>query len=422
MFFVGLYYSLFHKHHSHDGHGHHRDGPLDMNNPSSIEGVHAIDSCSSERVEWDGPTTFVTNSQYISLHLSSAPGYRGLFRSNVRVHTKADVQQPTLILHGKLTPLHKDSQVERTMEGSLLIISYLGLRIRIQDVDNQFKAEITYPDHWTEEDENNTPLNKRPCAELELEIALPAKFSSFGSILVDGPVANVFLSDLETVGLERLEINTKVGQVVARGVVKADQVKIVAITGKVEVDSIRVASEDKKPLDVHVESQVGHISLGLEMTLVQQDESRPHKVLVTSSVGDLDIDVGALDKEEQAMIPEGQKPGDLEVQLKTSIGAIKSSIELFNENQVLDLKANAEKGSVHAWVADEFLGWFKMETIFGSIIVQPAQRSSSVIKYERQSPFHKSGKKIKTGGDDVREGKIELRSQLGGRLSLQFFE
>ncbi|KAF9932250.1 hypothetical protein BGZ65_004552 [Modicella reniformis] len=358
---IGFYYAFTNNHHR----NHHLAMDGSHNSGSSINGDGEVviihDSCINKAIDWDSLKSFATNAQNFRLKLG-----KGSFGSRIKIHT-GNVQQPTLLLDGKISPL-KGGQPEFHTEGEMTIISHLGLHVLIKDINNLFDTEIWFEDRWVE---NELARGYRACATLEIEIVLPESYTAFGSITVHGNLASINAYDLGGIVFQNLDFGAAVGDVNTRGDILADTFKVQIITGKSEIESLHTS--DQKPLDVNVQTTTGLISLALTANLI----------------------TGAM-------------------------GIVKASIQLFNEDQVLNLAAKASMGTVDAVVSDEFLGRFQLKTSLGVTNVEStAKGSNSEIKYEKLSHFFKSGVKVKKREENHSKGEIDLTSTLG-RVTLQF--
>jgi len=315
----------------------------------------------------------------------------------------------------------KDSQVERSVQGNVIRISHLGLHIEAIDLNNVLEVNIWFEDRWVDD----TPFRYRSCAELNLDLVLPESFTSYGSITLRGQVASVQLYDLDNVAFESLDLETVVGEVISHGDLRADLLNVKVETGKSELESVRVAhgdDDDSQPLNVNVETTSGHIKLALVANFVNEEEARPHLVTATSITGATSVEIRSPTNEgkQPISLPEGKKPGDLEVQTIAKTGSVRTAVHLYNEDQVLNLISKTHTGAVSAVISDEFLGRFSAQTSLGSTHVQPARGSDSVIKFTRQTMNVKMGEKTKrNGGDSDPKGRIELQSDLG-RVNLEF--
>ncbi|KAF9361230.1 hypothetical protein BGX34_007260 [Mortierella sp. NVP85] len=370
--------------------------------------------CMHRAVEWDGPTTFITDADHFRLKLGP------FFGSKLKIYSSNTVQQPTFFLHGRLSPM-KESQVEQSIQGNVTRISHLGLHIELIDLNDVLDVNIWFEDRWVED----TPFRYRSCAELNLDLVLPETFTSYGSITLRGQVASVQLYDLDNVAFESLDLETAVGEVISHGDLRADLLNVKVETGKSELESVRVAhgdDDDSQPLNVNVETTSGHIKLALVANFVNEEEARPHQVTATSITGATSVEIRSPTNEgkQPISLPEGKKPGDLEVQTTAKTGTVRTVVHLYNEDQVLNLISKTHTGAVSALISDEFLGRFSTQTSWGSTHVQPARGSDSVIKFIRQTMNVKIGEKTKRdGGDSDPKGRIELQSDLG-RVNLEF--
>jgi hypothetical protein len=415
MVLFSLFCSFFHKHKYHHSDGIHDSNSISNDPPKMI---HDNSICMHRAVEWDGPNTFVTDAEHFRLKLGA------FFGSKLKIYSSNSVQQPTFFLHGRLSPMTGEGQeVERSVQGNVTRISHLGLHIETVDINNVLEVTIWFEDRWVED----TPFRYRSCAELNLDLVLPESFTSYGSITLRGQVASVQLYDLGNVAFESLDLETVVGEVVSHGDLRADLLNVKVETGKSELESVRVAhgdgdDDDSQPLNVNVETTSGHIKLALVANFVNEDEARPHQVTATSVTGVSSVEIRSPTNEgkQPISLPEGKKPGDLEVQTTAKTGSVRTVIHLYNEDQVLNLISKTHTGSVSALISDEFLGRFSAQTSLGSTHVQPARGSDSVIKFIRQTMNVKMGEKTKrNGGDPDPKGRIELQSDLG-RVNLEF--
>ncbi|KAG0237177.1 hypothetical protein B0O80DRAFT_495137 [Mortierella sp. GBAus27b] len=407
-FFFGitLFYFFFHRYHSHS----HPYIDFPGMNPLSQgnKGIGASsDSCLARAVEWDGPSTFVTDARHFSLHLGSDPLINSYFASDVQIHTSNQVQQPTFIVQGKISPL-EGGQIQEEVDGDVTRISYLGLEIEIRNNADVMEAKLWFHDRWVDNDGGY-----RACASFQLAIILPATFTSYETISIEGPIMAVNYHDLSNIRFRSIHVKSSVGHITAGGDVFVDQLDVQTATGDISFDSIHVANRDEgisKPLDVKTQSQAGQVKLGLTANFVNQDESQPHRVVAASSVGSVTVNLRTPTDQQ---IPAGKKPGDVDIQATSNVGLVQPTVQLFNDEQALKLTAKTNTGSVEATISDKFLGRFNAQTSFGSVKVQPAVGSRSVIRFERQGFAIKAGQKVRKDGSGGDRGDIDIRSNLG---------
>ncbi|KAF9426694.1 hypothetical protein BGZ76_002646 [Entomortierella beljakovae] len=406
LFLVYLYHTFVHESHHHIVVG---DGRTDSNqgNSGSGSGGAIYDLCRKYAIDWDGPSTFVTDAQNFQLRFG-----RGQHYENVQVLT-GNVDQPTLHISGKISPdnhldngkknygdlivSHKDTDIE---------IERLGLHIKIKETNDLFDAYIWFEDHTVSEGN----YEYRACADLRITVTLPKSYKNYNSIVINGAVTSVDVVDLDTIAFNKLDLSTSVGHISTMGELFVDEFKAHTNTGKTEVESIQVTEGSNKALDVKVSSNTGRASVGVKTTRVCNDE--PHKIDVTTGTGSVKVDATPSSSSSNT-----GNVGHLNINAQSRTGGVDASIKLAGAEQKLSLNVNTNTGSVRAAVSDEFLGHFKVETNTGSTTVKEASGSKSHINYQKLTSKYKSG--VKTLGNEEHQSQINLQTRTGSAF-LQF--
>ncbi|KAG0090734.1 hypothetical protein BGZ93_001508 [Podila epicladia] len=380
----------------------------DMENASSGDTIYHGDECRTYAVEWDGPSTFSTNSERFHLSLG-----KGNLASKVTVQTAA-VNEPTLKLTAYVSPEDTDGDGRvapvpgKRYNGddkSVIKIERLGLNLEIVDDEDLFNAQI-----WFDDRTAHTPAGHayRACARLEVLVLLPESYTHYKDLQINGVVADIRANGLDKVKFGNIDFNAAVGSVVTTDQLSADKFTAVVKTGHVEVASVEAATESK-PLKVVADVATGHATVHAKT----KPANTAHDVLVQSNTGSVQLTVSPSSSSSSS-----DKPADLNLHAATKVGSVRAVVSLESRHQVLRLDAGSNTGSVNAQVSDDFSGHLRVETKLGSTYVKEASGSESKIEYQKQTGQVKEGVKLFKGEESV-EGHLELKSSLG-RVSLEF--
>ncbi|KAG0350118.1 hypothetical protein BGZ54_004013, partial [Gamsiella multidivaricata] len=405
-----VYFTFFHFNKDHRNYDHYLH-----NNVDNIDSIDSIDtttgsdmnnggeresSCSKHMIDWTAPSPFSTDAPNFQLRFG-----KGSFGSKVKLH-QGQVSQPTLLVSGKISPMDNKDGSMNSMDSDTKIVD-LGLHIEIKESKDLFEAFIWFEDRIVHDGHNRY----RACASLEIDIIFPDSLKRYKSVVIDGAVTSILTYDLN-IAFDKLDFSSQVGDLVSKGYLAADELKLAYSTGKIEIESVQVASEDK-PLNVDIHTNTGKATVNVETAAVSKDEQKEHRILVTAQTGAVVVDV----RPKSTELPEGKKAGDLDIYTRTNTGAVRNTISLANEEQALRLSSRSSTGSVGATVSDAFVGRFYLQTSVGSTRVKAAEGSESKIEYEKQTSQTKTG--VKGGKESENHGSIELHSSVGA-VTLEF--
>ncbi|KAF9579468.1 hypothetical protein BGW38_004258 [Lunasporangiospora selenospora] len=365
------------------------------------------EDCRIRTIDYDGPSKFDVNVKNLQLYLGP-----GNFKTKVNVFSESEIETAQIHLRGTVSP-DLFAKKKKAKSDYDVDIEHQFVNIKIKEDGDLLDASIWYQDHETE-DEWEHPY--KACAYLEIDVVIP-EGTQFGSLSIDGNVVQIDTHSLGSVGFEEIYFGTKVGAVLTKDLLRTNSLEIDVNTGKVTVESVKVATLGK-PLDITAVSKTGFVIVNALTNYIDQNESQDqHVIKAKTTTGGVQIGVQ----------PDGEGhgassvSGNILIVGETRTGSVKAQIELADEDQHLELKGETKTGSIFTRISDTYSGHFGLKTRTGTIHVSQNPSSTSRIEYEVNQKKVKEGVKTTADGEKVSQGDVSLSSS-SGSVSLLFFE
>ncbi|KAG0337263.1 hypothetical protein BG004_007712 [Podila humilis] len=378
--------------------------------PSSSPDVEFGQQCRVNTVDYQSEVKILASNLELKFDES------GTVQAKVIVRSSDSIDTPRLIISGPIsTPILGKSELH-------VDVSYDSI------TENEKRNHQELVKIWADEAQDKDGL--RLCAELEVILELPAKYTYFGNLKVTGQTLSFTTEGVEDVAFKEIEVKSE------KGLVKIDDLTTDALVstvteGRIFVD--RLVSSYNKPIFATLQTEEGEIYLNAFLSLIdpRDEEGKVSRNVIKlfSKEGDIIYGVNTQNlEEEQETVLEGHEPKhtrreEIYVEAKTIKGKIWSKV-LLHPSQVLFQASKSIEGRVHSQVSDRFLGDISLRTEEGSVDIQEHQGSPTTIKFQKADDHNLIGHKVlkdrNNGGGAHDVGSIIL-SSTNGATALGFY-
>ncbi|KAF9577343.1 hypothetical protein BGW38_007497, partial [Lunasporangiospora selenospora] len=291
------------------------------------------------------------------------------------------------------------------------------VNIKVTDKKGRWNGKVTYTNHKVRDEDSGYLYTA--CAFLNVEIILP-DYQRFGILELKGNVASVEGYSLYHVQFSRFIVQSKLGNVVILGEIKADTLITNLHQGNLFISKAKTGTRGGA-LELIANVNTGNAAVTAETNLIDND-SKFHRVLVKSETGDINVKVRPSNEEDLYHMGPATT-SNLDLTARTVFGIVEARVQLFDNSQIVALKVSGAR-ETKASVSDLFSGRFNVESgqakAKAKANVQALKGSTSVIEYDEKSDTVKKGTKTTSDGEDILKGHIDVVSEQSS-ATLTFF-